>query len=260
MPERIAFVAEGTLGRLRLVRPEARNAIDMRWVQELVAAVDAAQAADIRALLIEAEGPSFTVGGDLAHFGEHLHRLAEELEAMVVPFHDALARLAELPLPVVCAVRGAVAGGGVGLLWPADVVIAAEDFALATSFDALGLSGDGGSSFYLPRLCGTRRALEIALEGRRIDAATALDWGLVTRVVPVDALDEEAQRTARRLADGPTVALGHLRRLYRENPDRTLRDALDAELAGQLACAATQDTPAAMAAFLRRERPTFTGR
>ncbi|HEX4107712.1 MAG TPA: enoyl-CoA hydratase-related protein [Solirubrobacteraceae bacterium] len=259
---RISFAASEGIGWLRLVRERGHNAIDMTWVRALERAVADCEAAlgETRAVLITAAGPSFTVGGDLQHFGGEAHRLADELRDMIWPFHDCLARLAELPVPVVCAVQGPVAGGGLGLLWASDIVIAGEDAKLATGFAALGLSGDGGSSWYLPRLIGLRRAQEIFLENRVLSAAEALEWGLVTRVVPLSELEAEASRTVRRLADGPTIALGRMRALLRGSTEATLREQLAAELASIVRCGETEDARAGMGAFLNGARPTFHGR
>src|SRR5262249_21114781 len=134
---------DGALALLTLARADARNAIDPAWVTALGKAVsDCAGRDDVRGLLIRADGPAFTVGGDLAHFAAHIAELPAQLDAMIGAYHPTLQQLAELPFPVVCAAHGAVAGGGLGLLWAADVVVLADDVKLATGFARLGLSGD----------------------------------------------------------------------------------------------------------------------
>ncbi|WP_320671845.1 enoyl-CoA hydratase/isomerase family protein [Patulibacter defluvii] len=260
-PTRVAVVREGDLARLRLIAPQRRNAIDQRFVDELAAAVATLRTADgLRALLIEAEGPAFTVGGDLDHIAPRADDLAATLDAMIGGFHAALGELGELDLPVVCAVQGGAAGGGLGLLWVADVVVAADDLKLATGFDRLGLTGDGNSSWWLPRLVGLRRAQELLIEGRVLGAQEAREWGLVTRVVAAAALAEEAAATARRLADGPTVALGRIRRLLRESGDVGVRERLAEEHRAMREVATTEDARAGVRAFVARERPRFRGR
>jgi 2-(1,2-epoxy-1,2-dihydrophenyl)acetyl-CoA isomerase len=156
--------------------------------------------------------------------------------------------------------RAAVAGGGLGLLWCADVVLLADDARLATAFNRLGISGDGGSSWYLPRMVGTRRAIQLILGGRILDAAEALDWGLADRVVPVAELAREAGSVAEELASGPTVAYGEMRRLIREAHDRTLSQGLDAELAAMGRCGLTADAREGVTAFAQRRSPRFGGR
>lgn len=251
----------GAVAHLRLVRTAAGNAIDPAWVASLDGAVTACTAAPgVRAVLISAAGTSFSVGGDLRHFRSTLHRLPEELGEMISGYHATLDRLAALPVPVVCAVQGAAAGGALGLLWCADVVLAADDAKLATGYAALGLSGDGGSSWFLPRLVGLRRARELILENRTLSAAEALEWGLVSRVVPPDRLDAEAKEVAARLAAGPTVAYAEMRRLLARSLGVGLGDQLDAERSAIVRCGATADAVEGIAAFTERRPPRFAGR
>lgn len=261
MNDRVRFTVEGAIGRMTLARPGAHNAIDDRMVLALGAAVGEAEAAGgLRALLVDAEGPSFTVGGDLVHLAEQAHRLGEELGDMIGPFHDALARLAELPLPVVCAARGPVAGGGIGLLWASDVVLASETIRIAPGFPRLGLSGDGGSTWYLPRLVGLRRAQDILMRNRLVEAEEALALGLVTEVVGDDDLDDAALAAVQAFAEGPTASLAEQRALLRGSFERSLREGLAAETAAMIRCGATADAPPAVRAFAARERPAFAGR
>ncbi len=254
-------VADG-VASLRLVRTAARNAIDLAMVAALG---DAARACGddpgVRAVLISAEGPAFTVGGDLRYLAGRVDDLDGALEEMIPDFHRALARLAALDVPVVCAVQGAVAGGGLGLVWVADLVLASEDAVFTAGFARLGLSGDGGSTWFLPRLVGLRRAQELEIGGRVLTAAEALDWGLVTRVVPRAELAAEAEALAARLAAGPTVALAHIRRLLRDSwGAATLEQQLESERDAMRACAGTADAREGVRAFVERRPPGFTGR
>jgi 2-(1,2-epoxy-1,2-dihydrophenyl)acetyl-CoA isomerase len=261
MSGRVTLEVEGGVARLRLARPEAHNGIDPGMVDALGAAVAACDGRpDIRCLLIGAEGSSFSVGGDLRHLAGALDRLPEELERMIGDYHVTLARLAALPVPVVCGVRGAVAGGALGLLWCADVVIAAADLRLTSGFAQLGLSGDGGSTWHLPRLVGMRRALDFTLGGLVLSADEALDWGLVSRVVPVEVLEAAAEETARRFAAGPTVAYAHIRRLLRTSWSATFEEQLAAERAAIVDCGRAADAREGIAAFAARRTPHFEGR
>jgi len=246
---------------IRLARADAHNAIDPQWVAELLEAVQGACAPGAaRAILVLADGPSFTVGGDLEHFTTNADRLSHELYSMVHALCEAVGDLAEAPVPVVCAVQGAAAGGGLGLLYAADVVIAGEDLKVATGFARLGLTGDGGWSYFLPRLVGIRRAQELALEGRVLGAAEALEWGLVTRVLPVAEIEAEARRVAERFATGPTLALGGMRRLLRESWGASVREQLAAELDAITAAGNTADGREGVTAFAQKRGPRFTGR
>jgi 2-(1,2-epoxy-1,2-dihydrophenyl)acetyl-CoA isomerase len=237
---RVTLEVEGGVARLRLVRPEARNGIDRAMVDALAAAVAACETRH--------------------HFAGALERLPEELDTLIASYHVTLARLAALPVPVVCAVRGGAAGGGLGLLWCADVVIAAADLRLASGFAQLALSGDGGSTWHLPRLVGMRRAMEFTLGGRVLTAEEALEWGLVTRVVPGETLEAAAEETARRFAAGPTIAYGHMRRLLRTSSSATFEEQLAAERAAIVDCGRAADAREGIAAFVARRTPHFEGR
>jgi 2-(1,2-epoxy-1,2-dihydrophenyl)acetyl-CoA isomerase len=257
---RMELSEDGGVAHLRLSRPDVGNAIDRAWVDRFDDAVAALEQADgIRALLISAEGQAFSRGGDLHHFAACLDRLDGELSDMVGRYHADLARLAELPVPVVCAVQGAAAGGALGLLWCSDVVIAGDDARLACGFADLGLSGDGGSSWFLPRLVGLRRAREMILLRRVLTAAEALDWGLVTKVVPAAEVEAEAWDEVHRLAAGPTVAYGEIRRLLGGSFARTLPEQLSAERDAIVRCGATGDAREGIAAFVERRPPSFKG-
>ncbi len=176
---------------------------------------------------------------------------------MVSSFHASLQLLAELPVPVVCAAQGAIAGGGLGLLWASDLVLLAEDAKLTTAFNRLGLSGDGGSSWYLPRMLGTRQALQLLLRGPALDARQALELGLAEQVVPGSELDSAARAAAAEFAAGPTRAYGEMRQNIRGAFARTLHEGLDAELASMRRTGATADARAGVEAFSVGERPAF---
>lgn len=258
--QRVELTVSDAVAHVRLVRGAARNAIDPAMADALDYAASACvEDPGVRALLITSAGPSFTVGGDLDHLRGALERLPAELDEMIATFHRALARLSDLPIPVVCAVQGAAAGGGLGLLWCADVVIAAQDAKLVAGFAELALSGDGGSSWFLPRMIGLRRAQEMIIGNRALSATEAAEWGLVSQVVPPDRLAAEAHRIARELACGPTTAYAEMRRLLRRSFSAGLEDQLAAEQEAMVRCGASADAREGIAAFAERRAPTFTG-
>jgi 2-(1,2-epoxy-1,2-dihydrophenyl)acetyl-CoA isomerase len=246
-------VGEGGVGVLTLERTDARNAIDPEMVMGLSRAVEAvAGDPGVRAVLIRALGPAFSVGGDLGYLSERADRLPETLEPMVARYHETLARLAELPMPVVCAATGAVAGGALGLLWCADVTVVARDAKLATGFLELGLSGDGGSSWWLPRLVGIGRARELLLGGRVLSGAEAAEWGLVTTALPADEVKAHAERVARSLARHGTAYV-EIRQLLANAEQRDLRQALEAEQEAMQRTAASDEARGLIARFGRSE-------
>lgn len=260
-PVTVEFSVADGLAVIRLNRPAARNAIDQALVDDLTEAVQRC-AADtaVRALLICANGPAFTVGGDVAVLAKAgPDELPGDLRRMTTGYHAALRILDRLEVPVVAAVHGAVAGGGLGLIYVADVVIAAEGTRFATGFSGLGLSGDGGGTWFLPRLVGMRRAVELYFGQRVLDADEAAAWGLISRVVPAADLTAEAERTARRLAAGPTRAFGEIRTLLRSTHEVSLGDQLQAETGALSRMAGTRDAARAIDSFMAKSRPEFRG-
>lgn len=257
---RVDYAFDGGIARISFVRSGAHNALDAAFITALSGVLDRLDAAEgLRAVLISAEGRSFTVGGDIREFAAS-DDLPGLLEPMVGRHNENIERLSRIDAPVVAAMQGGAGGGGLGLAWVADVVIAADDLRMATGFDKLGLSGDGGNSWFLPRLIGLRRAQELLIDGRALNAAEAYEWGLVTRVVPRDELAAEADRTVARLAAGPTRAYARMRTLLRESSRLSLADHLRAEHEGMVALAATEDCREGVAAFAAKRPPEFGGR
>lgn len=250
------------LATIRLARPEATNALDLevaRHLDDLTAQI--AQDGSVRAVLITAAGPDFSVGGDIETFasaGEG--RLGAVLAEMTDHYHAAVARLSELRVPVVCAVRGTVAGGALGLLCCADLVIASDDSRYVIGYDRVGLTADGGTTWYLPRLVGLRRAQQLFFGGEPWTAQQALEAGLVTELVDDERVDEVSRAAARRLAAGPTRALGHVRRLLRRSSVTGLRDHLVIEQEKLCEVADGPDAIEGIAAFRAKRPPEFRGR
>ena len=172
----------------------------------------------------------------------------------------ALARLAEHDAPVVSAVHGAAAGGGLALVCCADVVIAAETSRFVSAYAGIAMTADGGITWWLPRLVGLRRAQAFMLEGRPWTAAEASEAGLVTKVLPDAEVDAAAEALALRLATGPTVALGHVRRMLRDSDLRSLPDHLAVEQRNLIDVADTADAAEGISAFRERRAPRFIGR
>lgn len=260
--ETIDYSVVDGVARVVLNRPEQRNAIDLRMGEETLA-VARAIAADpaVRAVLIAGNGPALTVGGDIEFFTSATPGGFGALaERMTNPFHEAFRILERIDAPIVTAAHGSVAGGGLGYLFAADVVVAEPDAIFCTAFSGIGLSGDGGGTWHLPRIIGESRARRMYLENLRVDAKTAEEWGLVAEVVSAEDLREYAFAKARRFAAGPTVAYGRQRRLLRESWGNTLAEQLRAESQGIRDTGGTRDAQHAVASFLNKERPAFEGR
>jgi 2-(1,2-epoxy-1,2-dihydrophenyl)acetyl-CoA isomerase len=253
-------IAEG-IATLRLNRPEQGNAINEAMAFELNAAVKAiADASGVRAIVIAGSGANFTVGGDVALFaGAVPAELPGRLRSMIDVYHLAIGRLTGFDAPVIAAVRGAAAGGGLGLLYAADIVVAARDARFALGYAALGLTSDGGNTWFLPRMVGMRRAQELFLLNRRLTADEALAYGIVTRVVADGEVEDEAYGIARKLAAGPTRAYGAMRRLLRQSFETGLTEQLGDECESIVVSARTDDAQEGVVAFANKRRPHFRG-
>ena len=250
------------LARVCLNRPKANNALDADMARELAeVATQCAENPEIRAVLLCANGVRFTTGGDLAFLASQpREELPGTLRRMLDDFHLAMTRFTNLDVPVVCAVRGAVAGGGLGLLYCSDIVIAGEDCRFALGFGALGLTPDGGNTWFLPRLVGPRRAAALLLQQRVLTGVEAEQWGLTTQTVPDAEVDEVALTIARKLANGPTRAFANMRRLLHDSWSTSLPDQLAAEQASLTSVAATLDAAEGISAFIAMRTPQFHGR
>jgi 2-(1,2-epoxy-1,2-dihydrophenyl)acetyl-CoA isomerase len=245
-----------------LNRPDVRNAINMRMVEEILdVAHRIAEDDSIRAVLICGNGPALTVGGDIEHFlagpGAQFGTLFAQMTA---PFHEAFRILSQIDAPIVTAAHGAVAGGGLGYVYAADLVIAAEGTKFVTAFAALGLSGDGGGTWHLPRLIGPRRAAEAYLRNRPIEAAEALEWGLINEIVPAAELRSRAEAVAGELASGPTRGFARMRALLRDAWRNDFPTQLQAETEALRYTGDTADAARAISDFAAKRRPEFTGR
>ena len=254
-------IADG-IATLRLNRPDKGNAINTEMAFELLeAATTLAETPGLRAVLITGNGPHFTLGGDIELFsGAAPEDLPRKLRRMIDAYHLAIERFTTMDAPIVAAIRGGAGGGGLGLLYVADITLASDTAQFALGYGRLGLTADGGNTWFLPRLVGLQRARELFLLNTRLSATEAHDIGLVTRVIPDGKLDTEAQEVVERLASGPTKAFGTMRRLLRQTFETGLPDQLNAEVETILEISTTDDAREGIAAFAQKRKPEFRGR
>ncbi|WP_422848271.1 enoyl-CoA hydratase/isomerase family protein [Acidovorax sp. M14] len=248
----------GAIATLRFNRPEALNAIDVPMANAFLTAVQTvASDPGVRAVVLCGNGRGFMAGGDLATLRADPVQGAIDI---LTPLNTALQLLTQMNAPVVAQVHGAAAGAGLSLVLMADYVIAAEGTRFNLAYINLGTSCDVGASWALPRIVGVRQALEIALLGEAFTVDDALRLGLVNRVVPGAELDSATATLAQRLANGPTLAYGAMKRLMRTSMDHTLPEQLAAEKDAFVHCAGTEDFRAGVEAFHQRQSPQFVGR
>ncbi|HZY58792.1 MAG TPA: enoyl-CoA hydratase-related protein [Candidatus Binataceae bacterium] len=256
----IIFDVRDGVAHLTLNRPDAANALNLEMSQELY---DAALRCDedpaVRAVLVSSAGKMFCAGGDLKSFAAKKDELPAHLKLLTLYIHGAVSLMARMNPPVITALNGTVAGGGLGLVFGADLVIAGESARLTMAYTRAALSPDASTSFFLPRLIGLRRALDLTLTNRVLSAGEALEWGLVNRVVADAELPAAAQALAREMADGATSALGAAKRLLRDSFNDSLETHLQAEARAIAERAHSAESREGIAAFLEKRPPRFRG-
>jgi 2-(1,2-epoxy-1,2-dihydrophenyl)acetyl-CoA isomerase len=235
---------------VRLDDPARSNALDLRTAEALRDATAEVAADPGGAVLLRSAGGSFCVGGDLRAFAGLGTETGTYVHAVATAAHAAIEVLHDLPVPVVTAVRGAAAGGGIGLALVGDIVLAARSARFRLAYTAIGLTPDCGASWFLPRLVGPRRAADLILTNRVLTGDDAEMWGLVSRCVDDEELDETAHRTAAGLAAGATDALRAAKGLLRAGDGDDLRRHLAEEARSIAALADGRDAQDRMASFL----------
>lgn len=261
--ENVRLELDGALATLVLADPERLNALTPDMVEGVQAALTeiAKPRRGVRALMITGEGRGFCAGANLARrrseAGEG--RPSSAGGAVETIFHPMVRRLRDVEVPVVAAVNGPCVGIGLAMTLLADHVIASEAAYFLVPFRNLASCTDSGLSWLLPRAVGPARAREIIMRAQRIPAATALDWGLITETAPADAFAAAARDRAMEFAEGPTVALGLMRRLFHDSPTNSFDAHLEAEARGVRRTSRTQDNTAAIRAFGSKEKIPFVG-
>lgn len=255
-------VVEG-LATIELDRPEALNAWNAELSDELGAVVARVGADDaVRAVLVRGAGRAFSSGADLRDMGSRdltPEGLPDLRKVLVERYHPIIVGLRRMPKPVVAAVNGPAVGIGLSLALACDLVVAAESSYFLLAFVNIGLVPDGASSLFVPARVGFARATEMAMLGERIDAAQALAWGLVNRVVADDALAAESEALARRLATGPTRSYAGAKRELNAAVYGRLDEQLDLEAAIQQEMTGSTDFAEGVTAFAQKRPAVFQG-
>lgn len=255
----VLYNVDRSIATIRFNRPERLNALSVEVAEGFAESVDRALAEEtIKVIVVTSVGKAFVAGGDLGHFRDAEDKALASAE-LIGPVHRALEKLSASPTLTIGSLRGAVAGAGMSLALGLDLLIAAEDVSFNFAYARIGAPADCGGSWALPRLVGLRKALEIALLSETIDAQEALRLGLVNRIVPLASLEDETMKLAARLAQGATVAHGHIKALMRQSFDRHYEAQLAAEAEAFAACSASDDFAEAITAFFEKRKPHFLG-
>jgi 2-(1,2-epoxy-1,2-dihydrophenyl)acetyl-CoA isomerase len=253
-------VFEG-VGLIRLNRPEEGNALTLAMAGELLeAARYCDHEAGVRAVVLTGSGRMFCAGGDLKAFAAKGEQVSGYLTKVVQAFHGAITCFTRMAAPVVGAINGTAAGGGLSLALIPDIAIAGESATFTVAYTKIGLTLDGGASYYLARLVGLRRAMEMALVNPVLSARQALEWGLINRVAADAEVLPTALALAGELAKGPTRAYGETKRLILAGAEDGLEAQMAEEARAIAALAGSPDGQEGLAAFLDKRTPRFTGR
>jgi enoyl-CoA hydratase/carnithine racemase len=263
--ETLSIDVEDEIGTLTLDRPKVLNAMSPELIGELVtAAAWLADRAQLRALIVTGAGRAFSAGGDVTWFKRGLEESGEFLSADVrrgaEVLHQAIVDFRRIPYPVIGAVNGVAAGAGFSLALMCDTRIASEDAAFVCAYGRIGASPDGGMTYFLPRVVGPARALELLLNDPLMSAAQARDEGIVAEVVPADELMDAARERAAELAKRAPHYVRMSKLLVSRSLENTLADHLQLERHGIADSMATEDLREGVTAFLDGRQATFSGR
>ena len=259
--ETIEFDIQDHVAWITLNRPKAYNAINLKAVEELCDVANRCGSdKSVRAAVLTGAGDkAFCAGGDVADFATNSARIELLVKEMTGALHTAISRFAWMRAPLIGAYNGVVAGGGLGLALACDLGIAAEHARFTSAYTHIGFTPDGSSTYFLSRLLGRRRAMEMFLTNRTLSAQEALDWGIVNRVVPGYELMAAAKTLALELARGPTRAHGGIKKLLNIAPTDSLESHMERETRAIADAASSRDGLEGPRAFVEKRKPQFIG-
>jgi 2-(1,2-epoxy-1,2-dihydrophenyl)acetyl-CoA isomerase len=259
--EALTYELADGVATITLDRPAAYNALDLTLGRELFrAALEADEDRSVRCVVVTGAGNAFCAGGDVKAFHENAGRVGVLVKQLTTYLHGAVSRLARTPKPVIMAVNGVAAGGGMSLALAGDLVVAAESAKFNMAYSKIAASPDGSSTYFLPRLIGLRRALELHYTNRTLSAKEAMEWGLVNRVHPDADFRTATAAFARELAQGPTAAFGRAKLLFHQSTQESLETQMELEAQAIAQSGATEDFRDAVAAFVAKKPARFAGR
>ncbi|MCL5265137.1 MAG: enoyl-CoA hydratase [Chloroflexi bacterium] len=256
----ILFEKSNGVARVTLNRPASLNALNTPLAQELLDAIVRCHSdSEARVVVITGAGRAFSSGGDVKAMAQSSDPSAT-LRLLTGIFHSAFANITRLPKPVIAGVNGAVAGAGMGLVMACDLAIASEKAKFTVAFNAVALSPDGGTTYFLPRYVGLKKAMDLTMSNRALTAMEACDLGLVNEVVPDHEFAGRLDDLAAKLAQGPTVAFGRTKQLFYRGLGETLETHMESERHSVSDCGLTADFREAVQAFVEKRAPKFEGR
>jgi 2-(1,2-epoxy-1,2-dihydrophenyl)acetyl-CoA isomerase len=259
----VIVTVENNIATLLFNRPAVYNAMNSELMLAFRdATVALAKRDDIRVLILKGAGKAFLAGGDVATFYAQKDdpHLAATIKPMGDILHDGIMAIRHMPFPVIAEIQGACAGAGVSVALACDFAIASDKATFNTAYTKIGLSPDGGSTWFLPRMIGIKKTTELIMLSDMVNAETALQLGLVNRVVSAEQLSSEVNQLTTRLANGATRAYANTKRLLNLSFETPMRTHLDHEITLFAECVKTQDFKEGVTAFVEKRKPEFVGK
>lgn len=249
------------VGTITLNRPESYNALNALMAKELFsAAIELDESDEIRCIVVTGAGKAFCSGGDVKDFAANLPRIGILVKEVTTHLHGAISRLVRTPKPVIMGINGVAAGGGFSLALSGDLVLAAESARFTMAYSKIAATPDGSSTYFLPRVIGLRRALELYYTNRILTAQEALEWGMVNRVVADEEFTEALSTLAKQLAQGPTLAFGGAKLLFHQSTTESLETQMEHEAQAFARIGQTEDFWHGVNAFRHKKTPILKGR
>lgn len=245
---------------ITLNRPDSANTVTVEMCSELMrAALRSAEDRSVHAVVLTGAGKVFSAGGDLKSFAAEGDAMASHIKEVTTYLHAAISQFARMDAPVIAAVNGVAAGAGMSLVCAADLAIATESARFTMAYTRAGLTPDGSGTYFLPRIVGLHRALDLILTNRMLTAREALEWGIISRVAPDDEFAAQVEALAKQIASGPARTFAAAKRLVRESWTESLETQMASESEAIAEMMRSADGREGISAFLEKRPPNFGG-
>ncbi len=257
----IDFDVRNHVAHITINREKSFNALNLQAMQELFHIANRCGSdKGVRAAILTGAGSkAFCAGGDVAAFADDPDQVQVLLKEMTAYLHMAVSRFARMNAPLIARINGVAAGAGLSMSACCDLAICTDTAKFTSAYTAIGLTPDGSSTWFLPRLIGNRRTMELFLTNRTLSASEALDWGLVNQVVAQNQLDDTVNEMADKLASGPTLAHGGIKKLVQMSLNDSLESQMERETRSIVELSTSADGLDGVKAFVEKRRPDFTG-